>query len=271
MQWRQWAVPLRAGLCCAQGHCLCHEGKGSTAAPGLLLWVFPFLLWGEPGPGVGMAAAQRNCVSLLCCVRCWEQQQLQKDGNWLLSFLEQLLLFWSCWRGIDFPSRTAKRGLPMFSLSKFSRWGVAHLALHTHSPLQHVLVPLVFLWMSQGMYSCAWEKGLPTLSESERDKEKGKYTSFTGQQQKWSRPGLVLHWSHSCSWCLNPGMTGTPWCFCNKQSRYWVQICTQCCCWSSVVSAYRTSIIPVFRLWWSGTGYCASAAVGTNPWSVWGP
>lgn len=40
-----------------------------------------------------------------------------------------------------------------------------------------------------------------------------KYTSFTGQWQKWSRPGLVLHWSHSCSWCLNPRMTGTPWCF----------------------------------------------------------
>lgn len=121
------------GLGCAvHGGTVCAtRERGALLLQASCSGFFPFLLWGEPGPGIGMAAAQRNCVSLLCCMCCWEQQQLQKDGNWLLSFLEQLLLFWSCWHGIDFPSRTAKRGLPMFSLSKFSRWGVAHLALHT--------------------------------------------------------------------------------------------------------------------------------------------
>lgn len=165
-----------------------------------------FLLWGEPGAGTGMAAAQRNCGYLLL-------GRTAASKSWQLTplILEWLLIFWSCWHGTDSPSRTAKRGLPMFSLSKFSGWGIAHLALHTHSLLQHVFVMLVFLWMSQGMYSCDQEGGLPadahTLSESERDKEKGKCTSFTGQWQKWSQPGLVLHCSHSCSWCLNPRMT----------------------------------------------------------------
>lgn len=153
------------GLCGARGHCLCHEGRGSTAARGLLLWVFPFLLGGEPGAGIGMAAAQRNCVSLLL-------GETAASKIWQLTPLILELLFWSCWHGTDSPSMTAKRGLSMFSLSKFSGWGVAHLALHTHSPLQHVLMLLVLLWMSQGMYSCAQEGGLPadayTLSESER-------------------------------------------------------------------------------------------------------
>lgn len=119
---------------------------------------------------------------------------------------------------------------------------------------------LVFLWMSQGMYGCAQEGGLPanahTLSESERDKEKGKCTSFTGQWQKWSQPGLVLHCSHLCSWCLNPRMTankaGTEYRFAH----------------SAAVEAqfFLPTGHPLFlSLGSSGKNYSASAAVGTNP------